>query len=73
MATSAENAREEELDVLGTSAALSFRPVSTALADQPATTRREPITATVHAAHESMIQAHTTSVTRARRLPGSSG
>jgi hypothetical protein len=52
---------------------LSFRPVSTALADQLATTRRKPITATVLAAHESMIQAHTTSVTRARRLPGSSG
>ena len=58
---------------LGDLCCLSFRPVSTALADQPATTRREPITATVHAAHESMIQAHTTSVTRARRLPGSSG
>ena len=61
------------MERLGTCCCLSLRPVSTALADQPTPAMTEPITATVHASGEPMIQAQAISVTMARRLPGSTG
>ena len=61
------------MDQPGTSSCLSFRPVSTALADQPATQMSDPITAATQAAQEPITQAQTSSVAMAMRLPGRTG